>query len=176
MARSRDQEAGEAKYEEFHRYPPKKIGEFGKGFELPKEMRLGGKALSVAYESKKVDPATLVRPRKPVSYLHEHDTAGVTTYLAAGSKIVVGTARKVVRVPDEFRKVETLVKLGEFLFLTFENDDGDEVELQGTHTPSLPELYAIPSGKCLYVIDGKRKVIAATWGGGLTVRAAGIDG
>ncbi len=88
-------EAEEAvdKYREFHRLEPKQIGAFPSSFTIPTHMYRAGKATWVTYESGKVIPDTLKKPRRPVSYIHEHD-AGVITYVA----VVGGPRRR--RIPD----------------------------------------------------------------------------
>ena len=159
------------KYEEFHRYPPKKIGEFEKGFAIPSHVFRVGKAKAVMYRSGKIDPATLQKPRHPVDYIHEHD-AGVETFLVHAHPAAYGSER--VTVPEEFVHAKALCKLGEFLGMIFVTDDEEEDELQGTRP--LPELYAVPSGKCLVVVQSKRHVIAMSWGGALGVHPRGIDG
>jgi len=158
-------DAARDKYEEFHRYAPKKVGAFPASFKIPKRMRLAGKAKWVTYRSGKVDPATLKKPRKPVDYIHEHD-AGVMTYIKDDEPDT--------DVPEKFRDVGALVLLGQCLGFCVKDADGEEVEAEGK--APLPELYTTPDGKCLFVIQDKRDVLAMSWGGGLGVFARGIDG
>ena len=149
------------KYREFHRYDPHKVGEM-RGLKLPTRMRQAGVAKWVTYRSMKTDPETLVRPRKPVDYIHEHD-AGVHVYLP-----VLGPGT--VDVPQQLRDPDlALVLLGKCLGFKF-----DETEAEAT--APLPELYCTPDGKVLLVIQSKRDLLAAMWGGGLGVFARGIDG
>jgi len=169
----RPPEADEAvdKYVEFHRLEPRKIGEFPASFAIPETMFVGGTAKYVTYRSSKVDPESLRKPSRPVDYIHEHD-AGVVVYVSDGHR---PTASRVVEhVPSEFREVAALTKLGECLGYCFVDEDGVKHEAEGR--APLPELYAVPSGKCLLVIQSKREVIAMIWGGGLGVYARGIDG
>ncbi len=164
-----DQAAAAARlYETFHRYEPKRIGTFASSFVIPEVMYLAGKALDVMYRSGKVDPATLRKPSKPVNYIHEHDT-GVKCYLP--SRDTDGPATD---VPARFRSVAALTRLGFCLGFKFEEPDGHAVE--GDARPPLPDLYATPDGRCLLVIQSRRKVLAMMWGGGLGVFARGIDG
>ena len=169
----------EVLYERFHRYPAKDIGEFAKGFEIPREVFLAGKAKYVTYRSGKVDPATLKKPRKPVNYIHDHD-AGVDVYLTEfhASSLINAVDVELgqmtqVEVPEEFAEAQALCKLGESLGYAFFVED-ELIEAEGVDP--LPELYATPNGKCLLVIQNKREVIAMIWGGALGVFPRGIDG
>lgn len=156
------------KYREFHRYDPKKII-VGEGFTIPATMYRAGAAKWVTYQSTKVDPATLRKPSRPVNYIHEHD-AGVVTYLARAAD--AGGAA--VDVPQRFRGVPALTRLGYCLGFCFEDADGELRETKGSRP--LPDLYTTPDGKCLLVIQSRRTVLAMEWGGGLGVFARGIDG
>lgn len=164
-----DRAAAVEKYEEFHRFKPKKIGDFGPGFSIPKVVYEGGKAKWVTYRSDKVDPSTLKKPKSPIDYIHEHD-AGVVCYLAAQGL----HATKKVAVPEEFRDIGALVRLGTNLGFCFVDADGEEIE--AVSQAPMPELYSTPDGKCLFVVQSKRSVIAMEWGGALGVFARGIDG
>lgn len=165
-----DEDAEEAieKYREFHRYDPKKII-VGRGFAIPSRMYRAGKALFVTYQSGKVDPETLRKPNRPVNYIHEHD-AGVVTYLSRA----VDTDGVSVDVPERFRRVPALTRLGFNLGFAFETADGDKREARATRP--YPDLYTTPCGKCLLVIQNRKTVLAMMWGGGLGVFARGIDG
>lgn len=155
-----------AKYEEFHRLEPHRIGEFHRGFEIPERVVHVGRALWETYRSSKVDPATLRRPKKPIDYIHEH-SQGVQAYLPLGHD------GQPTDVPARFRNVSALTKLG--LCTGFAFDDGDgEQEVVGR--APLPELYSTPCGRCLLVVQSKKKVLAMMWGGGLGVYPRGIDG
>jgi hypothetical protein len=52
----------------------------------------------------------------------------------------------------------------------------DDDPIQAVAQDPLPELYCIPSGKVLLVVQDKRQLLAAIWGGALGVFARGIDG
>ncbi len=158
-------------YEAFHRYPPKKIGEFGSRFSIPGELRVGGKGVYVAYRSGKVDPSTLKKPSRPVNYIH-HFNAGVNVYLPVDEQGFED--RKVIEVPAEFRAPDALALLGLNLGYQFLHD-GDEITAEEA-IAGAPELYCSPNGKCLYVIERKRTVVAMMWGGALGVFPRGIDG
>jgi hypothetical protein len=154
-------------YEDFHRYPPRKVGEFGAGFKIPDRVHRQGKSINVLYRSGKVDPETLKKPRKPVDYIHEHDSKGVTTYLTKGDGPGAST-------PDWLRDADALVLLGSCLGFAFEGPRGKLVTAEGR--APLPELYATTNGKALLVIQGKRDLIALVWGGKLNVEPRGIVG
>lgn len=171
MKRNLPPEAAEAveKYTEFHRLDPRKIGSFPDSFVIPKVMYRAGKAKWITYRSGKVDPETLRRPSRPVDYIHEHD-AGVVTYVPKPLE----TDAEGVEVPERFRKVPALARLGQWLGFCFEDADGEKREARGTRP--LPELYTVADGRCLLVIQSRRQVLAMVWGGGLGVFARGIDG
>jgi hypothetical protein len=167
------------KYVEFHRFGPRQIGKFPESFQIPTRMYRAGTSKWVTYESSKVDPETLVRPHRPISYIHEHD-AGVTTYLTTAGGLDLDLER--IEVPAAFRTPQALTRLGICLGFCFVDPAGNKREASGTRP--LPVLYTVPSGKCLLVLDLHRErgrihdveVIAMMWGGGLGVFARGIDG
>lgn len=169
--RDDDERARDAidKYVEFHRLDPKEVGELPSSFRIPERMYRAGPAKWVTYESTKVDPETLRKPRRPVSYIHEHN-AGVVTYLAEPTDV----DRSGVAVPRAFRDVPALARLGFCLGFCFTGDDGEPQEAKATRP--YPDLYTVPDGKCLLVIQSRRDVLAMMWGGGLGVFARGIDG
>lgn len=162
---------GEAldKYEEFHRYPPKKIGAFHARFKIPERAYEAGKATWVTYRSAKVDPATLRKPRKPVDYIHEF-SAGVKCYLTDPHALI---GKRSGHHHTSLQRVEALVRLGACLGYEFELD-GEKREA-AARAP-FPDLYCTDDGKVLLVIQSHREVIAMFWGGALGVFARGIDG
>jgi hypothetical protein len=163
-----DQASGAVeRYVEFHRYEPRKIGAFPKAFAIPTRMYRAGASKWVTYRSGKVDPTTLEKPRAPVNYIHEHDS-GVVTYLPEQSD------SGATDVPERFREIPALTRLGFCLGFCFEDASGDRCEAEGRQP--LPDLYTTPDGKCLLVIQSRSKVLAMMWGGGLGVFARGIDG
>jgi hypothetical protein len=153
-------------YKAFHRFEPRKVGEFERSFAIPSHAKKQGRSINVMYRSDKTDPETLKRPRKPVDYIHDHDP-GVCTYLLEGAG-----AR--TEVPAWIREIDALVLLGGCLGFTFENPDGETIE--GTGTGKLPELYTTTNGKTLLVIENKRTLVALMWGGKLRVEPRGIVG
>jgi hypothetical protein len=160
------------KYREFHRLEPKKIGEFPAGFQIPPALCVAGRARWVTYRSGKVDPESLRKPRGTIDYIHEHD-AGVMAYLKP--ELARAQLERVtqVQVPPQFRDVPALARLGACLGFCFE-EEGDKQEVEATLP--LPDLYTVPDGKCLLVIQSQQTVLAMMWGGALGVFARGIDG
>lgn len=151
-------------YEDFHKYNPKSVGQFPNSFKIPTDATLAGPALFVLYRSSKYDPLTYEKPSKPINYIHKHKK-GVKVYLIGGD----GPDRA---VPKYIHSTDTLVLLGKCLGFAYE-EDGDEVE--ATCSGGV-ELYAIPSGKALLVVENKRRVSALIWGGKLRVEPRGIVG
>lgn len=152
-------------YEEFHKYGPREIGQFPTSFSIPEEAVFVGPALYVLYRSAKCDPLTYAKPSKPINYIHEHKQ-GVKVYIIGSDE---GVER---RVPKYIHSVDTLTLLGKCL--GFGYTDLDDCEVEATCTSS--ELYSIPSGKALLVIEKKKKVTAMIWGGALNVEPRGIVG
>jgi hypothetical protein len=169
MTKHRDKTAAEAKFTEFHRFPPRKLGEFADGFAIPRIVYHAGAGRWVTYRSDKTDPETLKKPRAPINYIHEHN-AGVGYYLSSPTEHTT----KRCDVPERFIEVDALALLGINLGYCFVTDDGEEIE--AVSTKPKPELYATPDGKCLLVVQSKKKVLAMAWGGALGVFARGIDG
>lgn len=151
-------------YEDFHRYKPRKVGEFDPSFEIPSHLIKQGKSVDILYRSSKVDPETLKKPRRPIDYIHEHDS-GVVTYLPDGEGDRIAT-------PSWIREIDALVLLGKCLGFKFEGPNGKIVEAEGKSP--LPELYTTVDGKALLVVDDKCILIAIMWGGRLGVEPRGI--
>lgn len=148
------------KYKEFHRLDPRKMEEVHE-LHIPSRVRKLGPAKYVLYRSGKKDPVSLRKPSRPVDYIHEHN-AGVIVYATDGTSDT--------DVPGAFREVTALVQLGKCL--GFGLRDGTEAD----GVDPLPDLCCTPDGKCLLVVQGKKKVLAMMWGGALGVFARGIDG
>lgn len=161
-----ERELAIAIYEGFHRFAPRKVGEFHPSFKIPSRVNKQGPSVDVLYRSDKVDPETLKKPRRPLDYIHEHDSKGVHTYLPRGPG-------QVVEVPDWIRNATALSKLGSCLGFKFKRD-GQVVEAKGKRP--LPELYCTANGKALIIVQDKRDVLAIVWGGKLDVEPRGIVG
>jgi hypothetical protein len=153
------------KYVEFHSHEPVKIGSFHLDLEIPEQAMLVGDAVNVLYTSDKLNP-TDGRDEGWIDYIHEHGR-GVRVYRCDRS----GGGR-LRTVPAWIHGARELTWLGNCLGFEYTDLDGHSVEAKGTGT--LPELYTIPSGKALLVIQGKRTVLALIWGGKLGVEHRGI--
>jgi hypothetical protein len=153
-------------YEGFHRFAPKKIGEFHPAFKIPSRANRQGPSVDVLYRSDKVDPETLKKPRRAQDYIHEHDSKGVHTYLPRGPG-------QLVEVPDWICDARILSRLGHCLGFKFKRDG--ELITAEARAP-LPELYTTPNGRALLVVQSKRDVLALVWGGKLDVEPRGIVG
>ena len=163
---SRELDRAIAIYEGFNRFAPRKVGEFHPSFKLPSRVNKQGASVDVIYRSDKTDPETLKKPRKPLDYIHEHDSKGVMTYLPRGPGETVET-------PHWIRDAQALSKLGDCLGFKFKRD-GKIIEAVGK--APLPELYCTANGKALIIVQDKRDVLALVWGGKLDVEPRGIVG
>jgi hypothetical protein len=153
-------------YESFQGHEPRKVGAFSKTFRIPARAVLAGPAFNVMYRSDKNDPSTGKPVRAPIDYIHDHED-GVHVYRCDRAIGGLDTA-----VPSFIRDVDSLVLLGDCLGFTYEDEHGDAIEAAPTRP--LPELYTIPSGRALVVVQSKRTVLALIWGGRLGVEARGI--
>lgn len=160
-----------AKFREFHRKDPRSTGAFHADLEIPERAWKLGDSIHVLYRSDKVIPETGVQPKKPVDYIHEHDSWGVESFTTMRPH---RTPRDQVAVPDFIRDAEYLVLLGQCLGLAYRATATSIVELGSR--PPLPELYTTPCGRALLVISGKRELDYLVWGGGLGVEDVGIVG
>lgn len=165
MTRRRPSPAAIRLYEDFHKFEPMEVGDFPARFKIPKEMNFAGAAEHVLYRSDKLNPTTLA-DEGVIDYIHEHKRGVVV--------LVAGGRRWRVRVPKYIWSAKTLVYLGECLGFAYRDDEGEFLEAK-VRAPR-PELFAIPSGKALLVIEGRRKVEAIIFGGKLGVEPRGIVG
>ena len=182
----RDLDIGIDKYIEFHQYGPQKTGRFTEALKIPFDVFEVGAAEWMFYASSKWE-------HKQNFYMHEHGW-NVTCYLTDGGN-------KRTEVPGKYRDVESLVRLGQCrggpaklparakdlrdnvgktaneskgLGFVWTDNDG---KLDGAMVGSpYPELYCTTDGGCLLVIEGKKKIRAMIWGGGMRVKAEGIVG
>lgn len=162
-ASSEHAELAKEKFEEFHRHAPTKI--FSAKTPMPTRVKELGPSLFVLYSSTKNDPDTGLPVKNAVRYIHEHDSAGVTSY--------VPVASGGVEVPAFIRDCTAVVRLGKCLgYAWTDEQSGGERE----RTRLGADLYATPCGRALLVIKDRRDVIAMVWGGALGVESRGIVG
>lgn len=159
---------GVTKYEEFWSLPPRSIGEFPSRFKIPRHAALIGSAVHILYRSDKLNPGT-GEDEGEIEYIHEHK-AGVNFYFVDEE----GPQKK---VPTFLADAEVLILLGDCLGFAWK--EGSEIFEE--KTPRGLELYTVPSGKGLLVINaggqwGKQRVRAMIWGGKLAVTWRGIVG
>lgn len=154
-------------YEGFHQHEPKKLVEFHKSFTIPQDVVCIGTAKNVLYRSDKLNPET-GEDEGWIDYIHDHGS-GVLVYVPQEAAENDGD---LVRVPSWIRGVDELVWLGDCLGFEYKDQTGKGREATGTKP--LPELYTIPSGRALLVIQGKRELLALIWGGRLGVEPRGI--
>lgn len=152
-------------FADFHKYEASRIEAFPASFSIPDAANLAGPAVHVLYRSAKCDPITYIKPDAAIDYIHEHKT-GVRVYRLDSDD---GVERS---VPKYIHGVTTLVKLGKCLGFAYIDGGGDVIEATCTNC----DLYAIPSGKALLVVEKKRNVLALIWGGKLDVEPRGIVG
>jgi hypothetical protein len=167
MSSSQKRKRAERLFEAFHQYEPIKVGEFGRGFRIPREAIYVGEAKTMFYTSDKLNPETS-EDEGWIHYFHEHE-GGVRMYVTDESRD--GEVRS---IPKWIWGVDALVRLGECDGFEYEDFDGVLVEAKSTGRK--PEWYTIPSGKALLVIQDKRSVLAIVWGGDLDVEDRGVVG
>ena len=153
------------KYVAFHQKDPRKVGAFQPGCVIPEAVICVGHAEDVLYRSDKLNPTT-GEDEGWIDYIHDHKR-GVNVCLTD-----LGSPGERRPVPAFIRNVRELYWLGDCLGFSFRSSDGELIKAEGTEP--LPELYAIPSGKALLVIQSKRRVLAIIWGGALGIEPRGI--
>jgi len=161
--KARDEGNAVAKYREFNSFDPKELV-YKPGFKIPTRVALLGDAAWVKYRSRKVIPDNGVKPRGWVYYIHDH-SPGCFTYAPS--------SHGDVEVPSFIVKADALTLLGECVGFGWKNDEG---EGEGVARAPYPDLYTTPCGHALLVIQGKREVLAMSWGGRLGVEDRGIVG
>lgn len=152
-------------YVAFHQHAPRETGSFHRELVIPGRAVCVGDAVNVLYRSDKLNPTT-GEDEGWIDYIHDHKK-GVQVY-----RCDPGAHGTEHAVPAWLRDVHELSWLGDCLGFAFKDGDGREVEARGVKP--LPELYTIPSGRALLVIQGKRKLLAMIWGGRLGVEPRGI--
>lgn len=155
-----DMSEGVKKFMEFHQLEPKRIATFAPGFKIPKKISRIGAAEWVAYCSSKWTG-------KKENYIHDHQY-GVNVYEPNKNSLDY----PVYAVPNYISNAKTLIRLGDCIgYDTKKFNDKSVVEKS-----RYPSLYCTPNGRALLVIEGRSRLIAMIWGGGLDVTARGIVG
>lgn len=163
MSTPRDFNRAVEQYESFHQLPPKEVGTFN-GLVLPSECVVVGEAKDILYRSDKWE-------NKSHDYIHDHKP-GVKV-----GRFDMDTRHAGTVVPRFIFGVTTLYRLGVCLGLSYCNFDGEPMEARVKRP--YPELYSVPSGKALLIIDtsgSRARLCLALWGGRLDVRDVGIVG
>jgi hypothetical protein len=153
-------------FEEFHQFEPVDVGNFHRSFRIPHQANYVGEAKKMFYASDKLNPETS-EDEGWIHYFHDH-MGGVRLYLIGD---VGGEIRP---VPKWIYNTRALTRLGDCEGFEYIDFDDELVKAEGTNP--LPEWYAVPSGKALLVVQGKRTVLAILWGGKLDVEERGVVG
>ncbi len=156
-----------AMFRRFHTRDWRGEGDFHPALEIPDQAICLGDAVNVLYASDKLNP-TDGSDEGWIDYIHEH-SSGVRAYCAPGRSAPAGD---LVTVPAWIRNADQLTWLGRCLGFAYRDEGGRERKAKGTQP--LPELYTVPSGKALLVIQSKRTLLALIWGGRLGVERRGI--
>jgi hypothetical protein len=151
----------------FHQFEPTDVGEFPRGFRIPTDAVRVGDGVNVMYRSDKFNPTT-GEDEGVIDYIHKHKAGVICCRCDADAR---GEPQ---RVPPWIWKTKALIRLGDCL--GFEYRDGDGRVVEARTSGRLPELYTIPSGKALLIIQGRRSLKAILWGGTLGVEPRGIVG
>lgn len=154
-------------FETFHQFEPRDIGEFRRGFSIPREATYVGNARVMYYTSDKLNPTT-GEDEGVIEYFHDHKD-GVRMYVTDPH-----TEGEVRNIPKWIRDTQALVRIGDCDGFEYEDFSGEVQKAEATGRK--PEWYAIPSGKALLVIQDKRRVLAIVWGGKLNVEWRGVVG
>jgi hypothetical protein len=153
-------------YRGFHQKEPKKIGDFHPDLVIPAECICVGDAIHVLYQSDKLNPTT-GEDEGVIDYIHKHER-GVRIYRCDRS-----AEGDITAVPSWVRNTTEFDKLGDCNGFAYKSiTTGKKCTAEGTSP--LPELYCSPNGKCLFIIQGKRRLLALIWGGRLGVEPRGI--
>lgn len=155
-----DFEAARSTFEGFHAFDMRSWGKFSQEIVVPKRMALAGPCVYVTYRSDKWSDGTH-------EYIHK-----ITSYPKVQVALAEEDTGRTVAVPARVRNAVTLSLIGGALGFAVETDDG---EVEGAF-PANTEWYWSPTGKALYAIATKSRLLAVAWGGKLDVEPRGIVG
>ncbi len=197
---ARLQKAGDM-FKTFHSREPKASGAFAPRLYIPSSMPFAGESVFVAYSSDKWgDGMQQYIHHHDCRCKHEredHDDEGegpcnkllcncrmfasnVSFFLAGGKgpkekvpEYVLAALHQGGCRSDGCSCAAPLTRLGRCLEFSYINLNGDVVEKK---TGKSFELFCIPSGKALLIIENRSKLVAMVWGGKLNVKDVGIVG
>lgn len=147
-------------FEDFHSFEMRGSGRFRKEIRIPDRVPVIGPCKYVTYRSDKWNDGTH-------EYIHK-----ITSFPRV-KMAVIGADAPDRAVPKRVCDAVTVSLIGGALGFAAELPDGDEVE--GTF-PAKTEWYWSPTGKALYAINNKTRLLAVVWGGDLEVEPRGIIG
>jgi hypothetical protein len=154
-------------FRKFHTRDWRGEGDFHGDLKIPNEIYLVGNAVHTLYASDKLNP-TDGKDEGWIEYIHEHEHA-VKVY---STDPRAGGDGQLTKVPAWIRNCDQFTWLGKSLGFAYRDGSGTKHDVDAT--APLPELYTIPSGKALLIIQGKRRLLAMLWGGRLAVERRGI--
>jgi hypothetical protein len=154
-------QAAKRAFEGFHDYEMRQAGKFAREIVIPERLPFAGPCKWVTYRSDKWQDGTH-------DYIHEIESYPSVKVALPGERF-----DKDVPIPQRVRDAVTLSQIG-LRALGFAYEDGDaEVEAK---LPKDAEWFWSPTGKALYCIKARRKLVALIWGGNLDVEPRGIVG
>lgn len=169
-ARSKPMKKAIDQFITFHDFEPRDVGPFPASLRMPRTATLAGDMVHVMYRSDKWHEG------RSDDYIHEHES-GVKVYRTDAE--CEGPKKTVISPIYNCRE---LVRIGRCLGFAYTDHEGNEVNAR---TDGDVQLYYIPSGRALVIVNGVRvrngkpqfyrpKVAALIWGGKLNVEARGI--
>lgn len=156
-----------AMFRKFHTRDWRAEGAFHPSMAIPAQLMCLGDALNTDYQSDKLNPGDGT-DEGWIDYTHKHD-GGVKIYAPVTGRRPGDN--ELVRTPAWIQRVDELTWLGKYLGGSYRTRGGRH-EIAGTEP--LPELFAAPSGKALFIVQNKRSLLFVLWGGRLTVERRGI--
>lgn len=147
-------------FEGFNEYEAKGAYRFAKEIVVPDRIPIAGPCKWVTYKSDKWNDGTH-------DYIHT-----ITSYPRVKCGLL-GYDYPTKIVPAKVRDVTTVTQIGlRALGFAFERD-GEEFEAK---LPTGTEWFWSQTGRSLYLIQKKRKLVAVIWGGELNIEPRGIVG
>jgi hypothetical protein len=154
-------DAARKTFEGFHDFEMRGSGKFRGEIVVPARMALAGPCRFVTYRSDKWSNGAH-------EYIHT-----ITSFPKVKVAVTGEDTGRTIAVPKRVQDAVTVSFIGRALGFAAEKPDGDEVEAT---FPASAEWYWSPTGKALYCVQGKSKLLAVVWGGRLDVEPRGIVG